>query len=66
MAAKNENVPMLLDGEADEEDYTADAAAEAFEETLDAGDFPTAAEMATLRPLLLIASMFAFRMHLAL
>ncbi len=49
MAAENENVPMIVDGEADEEDFTADAAAEALDEAFDVGDFPTAAEMATLR-----------------
>jgi hypothetical protein len=48
MAAENENVPMVVDGEADEEDYNADAAAEALNEALDEGDFPTATEMAAL------------------
>jgi hypothetical protein len=49
MAAENENIPMVVDGEVGEEDFTADIAAEALEEAFDAGDFPTAAEMATLR-----------------
>ncbi len=49
MAAENENVPMVVDGEADEEYFTADAVAEALDEALDVGDFPTAAEMANLR-----------------
>ena len=49
MAAENENIPMVVDGEVDEEDFTADAAAEALDEAFDARDFPTAAEMATLR-----------------
>ncbi len=48
MAAENENVLMVVDGEADEEDYIVDAAVEALNEALDEGDFPTAAEMATL------------------
>ena len=46
MAAENENVPMVVDGEAAEEDYTADATAEALNETMKEGDFPTVAEMA--------------------
>ena len=46
MAAVNENVPMVVDGEADEEEYTSDAVAKALNEALDAGDFSTAAEMA--------------------
>ncbi len=49
MAVENENVPMVVDGEADEEDFTADVVAEALDEALDVGDFPTAAEMETLR-----------------
>jgi hypothetical protein len=49
MAVENENIPMVVDGEIGEEDFTADAAAEALEEAFDAGDFPTVAEMATLR-----------------
>jgi hypothetical protein len=48
MAAENENVPMLVDDEADEEDYTADVVVEALNEALDEGDFPTAAEMSPL------------------
>jgi len=48
MAVNNENVPMVVDGEADEMDYTADVAAKALNEALDEGDFPTAAEMAAL------------------
>jgi hypothetical protein len=47
MAAENENIPMAVDGDVGEEDYTADAAAEALEEAFEAGDFPTVAEMAT-------------------
>jgi hypothetical protein len=43
MAAENENIPMAVDGEANEEDFTADAAAEAIDEAFDVGDFPTAA-----------------------
>ena len=35
MAVVNENVPMVVDGEADKEDYTADAGAEALDEALD-------------------------------
>ncbi len=49
MASENENVPMVVDGEAGEEDFTADDVAEALNEAVDVGDFPTAAEMATLR-----------------
>jgi hypothetical protein len=49
MAAENENIPMVVDGDVGEEDYTADAAAEALEEAFEAGDFPTVAEMAALR-----------------
>ncbi len=45
MAAVNENVPMVVDDEADEDDYTADAVVEALNEVLDAGDYPTAAEI---------------------
>ena len=48
MAAENENVSMVVDGEADEEDF-ADAAVEALDGAFDVGDFPTVAEMATLR-----------------
>ncbi len=48
MAAENENVPMVVDGGAAEEDYTAGAADEALNEALDEGDFPTAAEMTAL------------------
>ncbi len=40
---------MVVDGEVDEEDFTADVAAEALDDAFNAGDFPTAAEMATLR-----------------
>ena len=43
MAAENENVPIVVDGEADEEDYTVDVADEALNEALDEGDFPSAA-----------------------
>jgi len=46
MAAVNENVPMVVDGEADEEDYIADVVVEALNEALDAGDFHAVAEMA--------------------
>ena len=49
MAAENENIPMVVDGEADKEDFTANAAAEALDEAFDVGDFPTVAEMASLR-----------------
>jgi len=49
MAAENENIPMVVDGEVGEEDYIADVAAEALEEAFEAGDFPTVAEMAALR-----------------
>ena len=54
MAAENENIPMVVDGEADEEDYTADAAAEALDEALDAGDFPSAiySEINPLSPII--------------
>ncbi len=40
---------MVVDGEVDEEDLTADTATEALDGAFDAEDFPTAAEMATLR-----------------
>ena len=49
MAAENENVLMVVDGETDEEDFTVDAAAESLDEALDVGNFSTAVEMATLR-----------------
>ena len=49
MAAENEKIPRVVDGELGEEDYTADAAAEVLEEALDARDFPSSAEMAALR-----------------
>ena len=39
---------MVVDGEADEEDYTVDVVVEALNEALDEGDFPTTAEMAAL------------------
>ncbi len=48
MAVENENVPMVVDGEDDEEDYIVDAVVEALNEALNEGDFPTAAEMAAL------------------
>jgi hypothetical protein len=40
---------MVIDGEVDEEDFTADVVAEALDDAFDARDFPTAANMATLR-----------------
>ncbi len=40
---------MVVDGEADEEDYTVDVADEALNKALDEGDFLTAAEMAALK-----------------
>ena len=46
MAAENENIPMVVDGEAAEEDYTADATAEVMNGAMAEDDFPTAAEMA--------------------
>ena len=49
MAAENENIPMVVDGEANEEDFIADVVVEALDEAFVVGDFPTAAEMATLR-----------------
>ena len=49
MAVENENLPMVVDGEADEEDYTANVVVGALNEALDEGDFPTAAEMAALQ-----------------
>ncbi len=45
MVAENKNVPMVVDGETAEEIYTADATAEALNEAVEEGDFPTAAEM---------------------
>jgi len=46
MAAENGNVPMIVDGEVAEEDYTVDATAEALNEVVEEGDFPIAAKMA--------------------
>ena len=51
MAAESENGPMVVDGEAAEEDYTADDTAEALNEALEEGDFPTAAELAAFEAL---------------
>ena len=46
MAAENENVPMVVDGEVVDEDYTADAIAEVLNEAFEEGNYSTAAEMA--------------------
>ena len=51
MAAENENVPMVVDGEVADEDYNVDATAEALNEALEEGDYPTAAEMAAFEAL---------------
>ena len=40
MAVENENILMVVDGELGEEDFTADAAAEALEEAFEAGAAP--------------------------
>ena len=46
MAAENENVPMVVDGDGADEDYIADVTTEALNEALEEGDYPSAAEMA--------------------
>ena len=45
MAADNENVPMVVDGNDADEVYNADATVEALNEALEEGDYPSAAEM---------------------
>ena len=66
MAAENENVPMVFDGEADEEDSTANVGVEALNEALDEGIFLPLPKWQLLRLPLLRAMTSVFRSNPAL